>query len=120
MERYTYFVQVEPFSKDLVDTLFIQRPADFFPGTLSRLSPENILIRRERQTFRRLPKSETVLFTVKTSLQRLTQLPMEELEGFVGEARLWPDETATCKGRELWGPCVFAYYEECKSWAHNE
>jgi len=119
MERYTYFVQVEPSSKDLVDTLFIQRPADFFPGTLSRLSPENILIRRERQSFRRLPKSETVLLTVKTSLQRLTQLPMEELEGFVSEARLWPDETATYKGRELWGPCVFAYYEECKSWAHN-
>ena len=65
---------------------------DFFPGNVNNLWPRDIIIRRERQTFRRLPKINAVVFTVKTTITPLVQFPKEELEGLAAEIRPWPED----------------------------
>jgi Protein of unknown function (DUF3445) len=89
--------------------LFIQEPKDFFPGNVNNLWSRDIIIRHERQTFHRLPKTNAVVFTVKTSITPLVQFPKEELEGLAAEIRSWPEGIATYKGRSLWGRPVLGY-----------
>jgi hypothetical protein len=111
MERNTFFVQVDPGNVGLEDLLFIQSGKDFFPGSLMNLNPRWILIRRERQTFRRLPKSGAIVFTVKTSIQKLTDVPESERRGLVEEIKSWPEDVANYKGRDLWETQVYRYCE---------
>ncbi|KAF2650321.1 hypothetical protein K491DRAFT_609057 [Lophiostoma macrostomum CBS 122681] len=111
MERSTFFVQVDPGNVGLEDLLFIQSGKDFFPGNLMNLNPRCILIRRERQTFRRLPESGAIVFTVKTSIQKLTEVPVSERRGLVDEIKAWPPDIATYKGRDLWETQVYRYCE---------
>lgn len=100
MVRSTYFIQIRPAGRDLLPTLFLQDPRDFFHGCTDDIRPENIIVRRERQTFRRLPRSDAVLFTVKTTLTPLPELSDEDLAGAASEMKLWPEEIAQYKGRE--------------------
>lgn len=109
MERSSFFVRVRPPGKSLAETLFIQEPKDFFPGNMNNLWPRDIIIGRERQAFRRLPKTNAVDFTVKTPITPLVQFPKEELEGFAAEIRSWSEDIATCKGRSPWGRPVLGY-----------
>ena len=89
--------------------MFIQEPKDFFPGNVNNLWPRDIIIRHERQTFHRLPETNAVVFTVKTSITPLVQFPKEEPEGLAAEIRSWPEGIATYKGRSLWGRPVLGY-----------
>lgn len=73
-----------------------------------------IYIRRERQTFTRLPASDAVLFTVRTYMKPLKSLSDEELEAFVEQAGRWGEEMAAYKGRENWWDTVLKYHEERK------
>jgi len=82
---------------------------DFFSGGLQNLSPTRYIIRRERQTFRRLLRSNTIVFTTKTSMQRLTDVPIHEREALKEEIKAWSAEVATYKGRDLWGPNVYRF-----------
>jgi hypothetical protein len=75
------------------------------------LRPEFVIVRRERQTFRRLPESGTVVFTVKTSVERLVDIEPEEREGLAKEIRAWPSQIASYKGRDLWGKAVYGFCE---------
>lgn len=109
MERSSIFIQVRPPGRSLAEILFIQEPKDFFPGNVNNLWPRDIIIRRERQAFRRLPKTNAVVFTVKTSITPLVQLPKEELEGLAAEIRSWPEDIATYKGKGLWGRLILGY-----------
>ncbi|KAF2735688.1 hypothetical protein EJ04DRAFT_434636 [Polyplosphaeria fusca] len=109
MERSTFFIQIPTPKAPLADYLFVQKPQDFFSGTINRLFPEYVVIRRERQTFRRLPKSNTVVFTVKTSVQRLTDLGEEERESIIKEIEAWEPDIANYKGLPLWKRVVFGY-----------
>ncbi|OCK76454.1 hypothetical protein K432DRAFT_306328 [Lepidopterella palustris CBS 459.81] len=111
MERSSFFVQVRPPGMNLADTLFVQEPKDFFPGMIHNLLPHNIIIRHERQTFRRLPKSGAVIFIVKTSITPLVHFPKEELAGLAAEIRSWPEDIAEYKGRGLWQRPVLGYCE---------
>ncbi|PGH12036.1 hypothetical protein AJ79_04545 [Helicocarpus griseus UAMH5409] len=108
MERSSYFVQVtapdEPMSSILFQPVGLSHE-DIEP------QPENILIRRERQTFRRLPKSGAIVFGVKTSLTPLQELPLEDLKNLVIEMRSWPDAVAKYKGRDHWEAVVVGYLE---------
>lgn len=107
MERSSFFVQVRPPGETLAENLFIQEPKDFFPGNVNNLWPRDIIIRHERQTFHRLPKTNAVVF--KTSITPLVQFPKEELEGLAAEIQSWPEDIATYKGRGLWGRPVLGY-----------
>ena len=111
MERHTFFIQTNPDHSTLKSLLFIQNPQDFFPGRLSALSPGHIIIRRERQTFKRLPKSDSVVFTVKTTMQRLVDLPEDSRTALVSEIRAWPEDIAAYKGLAIWKRAVFGFCE---------
>jgi hypothetical protein len=110
MQRHSFFIQVQPDARPLDELLFIQQGKDFFPGDIRHLKPGAIIIRRERQTFRRLESSGAIVFTVKTSVQRLTDVPPgEQRENLVKEIRSWPREIAVYKGRDLWQRVVVGF-----------
>lgn len=82
-------------------------------------SLSEIYIRRERQTFMRLSKSDAILFTVRTFMTPLTSLGDEELTAFVEQARGWGDEMAAYKGREQWWQTVLEYQADRKRTANE-
>ena len=106
MERSASFVQVADLQTDLAQILCKPEPLEY--GS-KPTRPQHILIRSERQTFRRLPKTNAILFAVKTDLRPLTELSASELTSFKQEASSWPEEVAKYKGRQCWGECAFDY-----------
>jgi hypothetical protein len=70
-----------------------------------------MFVRRERQTFRKLPKSGAILFAVKTALTPLQDLDQEERLNLAREIRSWPENIAAYKGRDFWGECVLDFIE---------
>ena len=73
-----------------------------------------IYIRRERQTFRRLSTSDSILFTVRTFMTPLTSLGNDELTAFIEQAKGWGAEMAAYKGRQQWWNTVLQYQEDRK------
>ncbi|KAJ5722715.1 hypothetical protein N7488_000750 [Penicillium malachiteum] len=108
MERSNYFVEIKRPDEDLLETLY--RPGSLCEKQPTDPSPEEIIIRRERQTFLRLPKTGTILFGVKTYLTPICQLPRQELENLVTEMDTWPDDVGEYKGKNVWGPKLLEYY----------
>jgi hypothetical protein len=106
MERSTFFIQTVPKGQSLSKTLFVQYPKEFFP-----LNAEKIMIRHERQTFRRLPASKAIVFTVKTTLTALEELSVDDLAGLRAEVLAWPEDVAEHKARDVWGGDLLAYCE---------
>lgn len=103
MERASYFVQVTEPGESLSSILF---QPDGVVHCNQNPRPEDIVVRRERQTFVSLPNSGGIVFGVKTSLTPLLELPLDELENLVVEMQSWPDDTALYKGREQWGSII--------------
>jgi len=95
VERNNFFIQTN-------DNFFQQEP---FPVTLETPPRiEEIHVRYERQTLRRLPRSGAILFMVRTYLIPLLDLK-EEKESIcrLREAtRAWPSSMAEYKGRKAW------------------
>ena len=91
---------------DLPKILYQPQPFDFDvkPG-----SSQNIVMRRERQTFRRLEHSDTVCLAVRTTLHPLDQLSLLELQALVRDMMSWPEQVARYKGLHCWGDCVLTY-----------
>jgi hypothetical protein len=110
MERSNYFVEVKGPNESLTEILY--RPDSLCEKELSSPLPSDILIRRERQTFRRLPRTGAIVFGVKTYLTRLDELPMAELHNLAKEMRSWPDYVGEYKGRDVWGVKVLEYYRQ--------
>lgn len=110
MERSNYFVEVKAPNENLTDILY--RPNALCEKELSDPLPSEILIRRERQTFRRLPRTGAIVFGVKTYLTPLDELPMTELDNLAKEMRSWPDYVGDYKGRDVWGAKVLEYYQK--------
>lgn len=106
MERSNYFLEIRQPGEDLSSTLF--RPDGLMEQELSPW-PEDILIRRERQTFRRLRRTGALLFSVKTTLTTLSELPLQEVQNLATEIRNWPEDMAAYKGRNIWGKKVLDY-----------
>lgn len=110
MERSAFFVQVTQEKQALLDILcHLEASGSADPFTLKT---NNLFIRRERQTFRRLPKSDAVVFTVKTTITPLQDLNREELLASTREMVSWPAEVATYKGRNIWGDCAMKFCEQ--------
>jgi hypothetical protein len=59
--------------------VIVKGPSDFIIGKTVGFRYEDICVRRELQTAIRLPKSQAILFTVKTFVDPLTSLTDEEL-----------------------------------------
>ncbi len=98
MERNNLFVQTTP-------DYFIDAPEEV-PGEEKEPLPEDITVRRERQTFTKLEKSGAVLFTVRTFMMPLMGLGTDELKGLSSQINGWDEETKRYKGWTLWGPPV--------------
>jgi hypothetical protein len=99
MERYNLFIQA---SSDL----FMDAPEIAHPST----TPECLYVRRERQTFRRLPKSQAVLFTVRTFMKPLVDLDENEAVALRQQVGGWEGLSRRYKGSEAWGN-AFAEWE---------
>lgn len=109
MERSSYFIQVIQPDEQWTSILF--QPDGLLEDHVTP-TPELIIVRRERQTFTRLPRSGGILFTVKTTLTFLPELPLEELQNLVKETEKWPEEMAKYKGRPYWGQAVVNFCKE--------
>ncbi|KAH0537133.1 hypothetical protein FGG08_006037 [Glutinoglossum americanum] len=93
-------------------TPILFHPHPFPISATTSLSACDLVIRHERQTFRRLPKSNAILFTVRTYMDRLVDLSKEDSANFAAAVRAWPDNVASYKGRDFWGPAALNYYDE--------
>ncbi|OAL71957.1 hypothetical protein A7D00_3989 [Trichophyton violaceum] len=103
MERSSYFVQVIQ-SNEPWESIFFQPEGLLQDHTIP--TPERVLIRRERQTFNRLPKTNGILFTVKTTVSFLEDLPLSELQLLAKDIESWPEDMAAYKGRSHWGETI--------------
>jgi hypothetical protein len=119
MERSTYFLEIIRPGEEMLTRLF--RPASLIGAEVSDkpVSADNLLVRKERQTFRRLPRSGALVFGVKTVLTPLNQLSIQEHKNLVTEMNSWPDEMAAYKERHIWGQTVAEYYEERVELGHS-
>ncbi|KAF3039316.1 hypothetical protein E8E12_001549 [Didymella heteroderae] len=111
LTRSMLYVQTCPDSRPLAHLLFIQEAKDFFPGNLSSLLPQHIIVRREHQSFHRLPKSGAIIFSTRTEVSRLTELDLHGRRKLVDEINGWDRKIATRKGLELWQRAVIGYCE---------
>jgi len=102
MERYNLFIQTTP--------AYFQDKPDFQQTPTLELS--KITVRRERQTFRRLPRSGVVLFTVRTYMIPLLSLRMEDVKGLRSQIRCWAGEMGMYKGVGTWGQLVQSWCDE--------
>ena len=71
--------------------------------------PKQLIMRRERQTFRRLKRSDTVCLAVRTSVLSLEQLNLSELQSLIKDMMSWPEQVARYKGLHCWGDCALTY-----------
>lgn len=109
MGRSAVFVQVTQEGQSAADILCQLEPNKVDP---SEVKAENIVIRREKQTFHKLLSTGAVLFTVKTTITPLRDLNEDDLLNFAKEVAGWPDALAKYKGRNVWGDCVLQYCEK--------
>lgn len=106
ISRHNFFIQTN-------DVLFQQEPfTSEIPN--SPLKVEDVRLRHERQTLRRLPKTGVILFTVRTYLLPVRDLKddPESVSELLGAIRAMPKEMADYKGRQLWGSTVEPWCEE--------
>ncbi|CAO2652554.1 Nn.00g008370.m01.CDS01 [Neocucurbitaria sp. VM-36] len=102
LTRTEIFIQTRPDKRTLSSLLFTQRPADFFSGNIFNLAPADLLVRRETQTFRRLPKCGAVVISTRTGTRGLAELGRGERRELLEEVRGWGEDGARFKGRDLW------------------
>lgn len=82
------------------------------PTSPGRLDKEWIVVRKERQTFTRLEHTRAIVFKVRTSMERLTSLSLEDLDGLRCEVRAWPEDVATYRCCDVWGDVLLGYCDE--------
>ncbi|KAG4419193.1 hypothetical protein IFR04_007694 [Cadophora malorum] len=95
VERNNYFVQTN-------DTMFQQEP---FADSVERPPRiEDIRIRYERQTLRRLPRTGAVMFLVRTYMEPMADLAtdLDTLYSLRSAINAWPAEMAKYKARHVW------------------
>jgi hypothetical protein len=76
-------------------------------------SPDGIWLRTELQSLRRLPRSEAIIFSVRTYLTNLSDLreEPESLEVLWDHVRNFPDDVSEYKTKALW---VDAFEQFCR------
>ena len=75
---------------------------------------DNVYFRSERQSFRRLPRSGGVVFTIRTYFEPITEIAKEP--GVPGRlasgVRSWGDDVSKYKGKEKYGDVLLEYLDE--------
>lgn len=76
--------------------------------------PSNLVMRTERQTLRKMPKSKAILFTIHTHMVPLTVMAEEPgVPGRLAAAmRNWPEGVNWYKAAKLYKDCVLPFLEE--------
>jgi hypothetical protein len=105
ISRHNFFIQT-------TDNLFQQEP--FAAKLPTPPNIEDIRLRHERQTLRRLSKTGAILFTVRTYMTPLLDLEndVDSVRELSGAIKAMPKEMAIYKGQLLWGEVVEAWCEE--------
>lgn len=102
MERHPMFVQTDgDYYKD-ADLNNRDETASAAAPAQKAVCFDNLYLRRERQTFRRLEKSGAVLFAVHTFMKKMTNVGDDELAALVGIADTWDEGVAGYKARDAW------------------
>jgi len=94
--------------------------SDESPGELENgVTPEMMVLRTERQTFRRLPKTGAILFTIRTYTTPVVKLVQEPgvPARLASAVRSWPEVVAKYKRREAFGEVLLSYLDE---WATKQ
>jgi hypothetical protein len=112
-----YFDHLSPKTSMERTNLFIQTTPDLFQDAPEMapeeiITPKRLMVRRERQTFTRLPKCGAVLFTVRTYIIPLVSLSMEELKALRSQVMGWEEEIRVYKGWGIWGEPLLRWCEE--------
>jgi len=83
------------------------------------VTPEMMVLRTERQTLRRLPKTGAVLFTIRTYITPVVSLVREPgvPSRLASAVRSWPGVVARYKSREIFGEVLLSYLDE---WATKQ
>lgn len=105
VQRNNFFLQVN-------DNIFQQDP---FPSTVDHpIDIKDVIIRHERQTLRRLPKSSAILFMVRTFFTPVTDLEREpeSLRELLDSCLAMPEDVAKYKARQVW-------LEPLQTWAEE-
>lgn len=105
MERSNVFIQTTP-------TLFQDEPEGDAGSNYVDVKMEEITVRRERQTFTRLPKSNAVLFTVRTFMTPLVDMNDEQLQALRSQIWGWEEDIRMYKGWCAWGDKVEEWCEK--------
>lgn len=106
MERTNLFIQASP-------DLFQDCPeVETIISTTPPVTADQIVIRRERQTFTRLPKSGAICFTVRTFMRPLSEYGGEELSALRSQVEGWEEEIREYKGWAVWGEALMGRCEE--------
>lgn len=80
----------------------------------STVTPEMIVLRTERHTLRRLPKTGAILFTIRTYTTPVVKLVLGPgVPGRLASAvRSWPEVVAKYKHRDAFGEVLLSYLDE--------
>jgi len=112
--RYNYFIQTDgelPWSSSIgaEDTFGIG-----WQNAQPNPSIHDIHLRFERQTLRRLPETDAILFTIRPYLIPVTELADEpSIPGRLASAiRSWPDDVAQYKGRTVYQNILLDYLDQ--------
>ncbi|KAF8867146.1 hypothetical protein BDZ45DRAFT_700125 [Acephala macrosclerotiorum] len=97
--------------------LFVQTTPDLFQDAPEAppskpLTARDLIVRRERQTFIRLEKTDAVLFTVRTYLQPMIELGEEEVRALRSQIMGWEEEVRLYKGYGIWGEALMRWCEQ--------
>jgi len=113
ISRHNFFIQTN-------DVLFQQEP--FLSELPEPPKIEEIRLRHERQTLRRLPKTRAILFTVRTYITPITDLQgePESVRELLGAIRAMPPEIAKYKARQVWGSVVEGWCEQVLKEANSD
>jgi hypothetical protein len=106
MERTNLFIQSSP-------QLFTDAP-ETPAGREKKTTPEDLRVRRERQTFTRLEKTGAVLFTVRTYMPPLEDLEDEAAVALINQVQSWEEEIRVYKGWDVWGEAFGEWCEKRK------
>lgn len=81
---------------------------------LQGLVPGSLLLRSERQTLRRLPRTGAIVFGIRTYQSRVADLVRERgvAARLASAVRSWQGDVAVYKGRKRWQDVLLPYLDE--------
>ncbi|KAF7289400.1 hypothetical protein HMN09_01333300 [Mycena chlorophos] len=130
--RNNYFIQIspprDPEAEPTVDTEQLawgsyvlgqeeeygRSKASVSAGAPPVVTAQNIRLRTERQTLRRLPRSGAIVFTIRTYLFPVEELACEPgiAARFASAVRSWPEDVRQYKGEGRYGDVLLRYLDE--------